>query len=530
MAVTTAAAGWATAYGGYAFVRYFRGDQLPALTLAARGVLALLGALALLVAVGIWWGRRESRLAGILLALPVLLVAIVWLWQIGRVYLVRTYAPPVLLLAASGLLLYALIREADWFRSGRGAVDGSPGDGADPRRSSHPQESEARTQPAESAGVAESSATATTGRDDPSELRVFGSTVATERARRLWSRVSPSLRVGAAAFGLTYLAQEWARLTAVAYQGDAYAYWSAGLGNPYDTALLGAREAYLYSPAFLQVLAPLELSWQEFYGLWTALNMLALVYVVGPLGAALAMLFFPPVGNEIATGNIHLMLAAAIVVGLRHPAAWSFVLLTKLTPAIGLLWFLLRGEWRRLGTALAATGAIAVVSYLLAPQLWAEWAQVLAANAGGVIHRPRGPWLPQPLPLRVAVAAALVAWGALANRPATLAVAAVLALPVVWGTSLAMLVAVVPLALREWRREEPEAAPYRAWLGRVAQRLRPRPAPAELAVTSPSTAPLLASPAGPGPAPGSAPGAANAHPPQRRLDRPPPAPGGRSEA
>ena len=65
---------------------------------------------------------------------------------------------------------------------------------------------------------------------------------------------------------------------------------------------------------------------------------------------------------EVAGGNVSLLLAVAIVVGFRWPAAWALVLLTKITPGIGLLWFAVRREWRHLAIALGATAAIVAVS------------------------------------------------------------------------------------------------------------------------------------------------------------------------
>ncbi len=50
------------------------------------------------------------------------------------------------------------------------------------------------------------------------------------------------------------------------------------------------------------------------------------------------------------------------MIGFRYPAAWSLILLTKITPGIGLLWFAVRREWRALAIALGATAAIASVS------------------------------------------------------------------------------------------------------------------------------------------------------------------------
>ena len=67
-------------------------------------------------------------------------------------------------------------------------------------------------------------------------------------------------------------------------------------------------------------------------------------------------------------GNPQIMIAAICVIGFRYPAAWSFAVLTKIAPGIGLLWFVARGEWRNLAIAIGATTLIAVVSFVLAPQ------------------------------------------------------------------------------------------------------------------------------------------------------------------
>ena len=78
---------------------------------------------------------------------------------------------------------------------------------------------------------------------------------------------------------------------------------------------------------------------------------------------------FVPVLFEFYLGNVHLLLALAIVLGFRWPAAWAFVLLTKITPGIGLLWFAVRREWRSLAIALGATaGRSSLAGLLVAPQ------------------------------------------------------------------------------------------------------------------------------------------------------------------
>ena len=226
---------------------------------------------------------------------------------------------------------------------------------------------------------------------------------------------------------------------------DSQAYWGFRLGSLYTGIHLGDQGAFLYSPLVAQLLAPLSaLPYPVFYALLAAANMGALVWLLGPELAALSI-FAVPVSNEIARGNIHLLLAAAIVVGFRYPGSWAAVLLTKVTPGIGLLWFALRREWRALAVALGATALLAAISFVFVPDLWVRWLTLLVSNSG--VTRPNA-LLQVPVIPRLAVAAGLVAMGAWKNRPAIVPVAAMLALPAIWVNSLAMLVAVVPLWLR----------------------------------------------------------------------------------
>jgi hypothetical protein len=184
-----------------------------------------------------------------------------------------------------------------------------------------------------------------------------------------------------------------------------------------------------------------------------------------------------PVFAEVTVGNIHLLLGAAILLGFRYPAAWAFVLLTKVTPGVGLLWFAVRREWRSLAIALGLTAAIAAASFVLAPGLWFRWAEVLTAAAGAE----EWPFTIQvPLALRLAAAAALVAWGAWTDRRWTVPVAATLALPVLWVNGLAMLVAVLPLVA-----DRVGLTPAARWLARaLADRERDATDLATVAATS----------------------------------------------
>lgn len=228
---------------------------------------------------------------------------------------------------------------------------------------------------------------------------------------------------------------------------EAFCYWVASLHSPYALSDWTQPVAYVYSPAFLQAISPLtHLPWLEFFGVWTALLLLAVRLLTGPRLFAVGILL---AALELAGGNISLLLAVAMVVGFRFPAVWAFVLLTKVTPGIGLLWFAVRREWRSLGIALGATALIVAVSAVLMPGAWVDWLALLVRLAGR-----DGTWAAVPIPflVRLPFAVALVVWGALTDRRWTVPVAGMLALPALWYGSLSMLLAVI--ALRDPNRSE----------------------------------------------------------------------------
>jgi glycosyl transferase family 87 len=258
---------------------------------------------------------------------------------------------------------------------------------------------------------------------------------------------------------------------------DAFAYWTTRDGTLYEAATTGTIGSYLYSPAFAQLLAPaVILPWHVFAALWTALNLAAYGWLLGRL--ALPLLIFLPFPFEIVSGNVHLLLAAMVVIGLRRHGAWAwlFAAITKVTPLVGLLWFGVRRDWRSVGIAAAATGLVVGISFLLSPGQWGQWLGILTRDIGAPLETP-GWYLPVPLLPRALAAAVLVGWGARSDRRWTVPVAIVLAMPVVWLNSLAVLAAVVPLTER--------GRAWSAWRGwPAAARLAPgglvpgRPEPA----------------------------------------------------
>lgn len=243
----------------------------------------------------------------------------------------------------------------------------------------------------------------------------------------------PVLRVAVVMLGVLFAS---AQLTGIVpLGGDSYAYWLADPLHPYVHATVGDGYAYLYSPAFAQAIEPLRLlPWPIFAAVWTVLLAAALAWTAGPWGVLLVLL--PPVLASIALGNIEILMATAIVAGFRYPAAWAFILLTKVTPGVGLVWFLVRREWRSLAIALGVTAAIAAISFASAPSAWLEWVDSLQKNAGVTFPL----WtLPGPLWLRVGAGAAFVAWGARTDRRWAVPVAAGIAMPVPYWTFLAIL-------------------------------------------------------------------------------------------
>jgi Glycosyltransferase family 87 len=280
---------------------------------------------------------------------------------------------------------------------------------------------------------------------------------------RLLDRVSPRLLLGVAVavvgWALVIAGSDPTVNVSEPFAGrfvtaqDARSYYGLNLADLYTgRTAWNTIGAYPYSPAFAQLVYPLNLlPWPAFVAAWTAILMAAVFVLTGPelflLGLAVGAM-------EIAGGNVSLVLAVAMVAGFRWPWTWSLVLLTKITPGVGLLWFALRREWRHLAIALGATAGIVAVSFVLMPDAWRAWVSLLAANTGK-----GGTWAAVPIPLLVRgpIGVALIAWGAPRNQRWVVPVGAMLALPALWYGSLSILLAVIPLTTpaeraRAWAR------------------------------------------------------------------------------
>ena len=246
---------------------------------------------------------------------------------------------------------------------------------------------------------------------------------------------------------------------------DMHAYWQSR--GPIDYGAYGPFiiGAYLYSPAFAHAIAPLTaLSWPAFAAAWTGILFLALAWLAGRWSLPL-LLFSVAVPLELMLGQVDILIAAAIVVGFRYPAAWSLPLLTKVAPGIGLLWFVFRREWRNLLVALSATAAIAGASALLAPDAWRGWLDLLFRSFGEP-QPVMWAYLAVPLWLRLPPAILILWWGARTDRYWTVPFAAFLAMPILWANIGCILLACIPLTGTFGM------TPARAWLfGKHADRV-----------------------------------------------------------
>jgi hypothetical protein len=244
--------------------------------------------------------------------------------------------------------------------------------------------------------------------------------------------------------GILFAAYYWLQLTTtVGLPVDVVEYWQADPNNLYPHPELLHENGYNYSPAFELVVGwGRLLPFETFTAIWRAILLIALVWLAGPFAAF--VLFLYPVASEVNAGNIQLLLAAAIVLGFRGggwPATWAFVLLTKVTPGVGLLWFALRRRWRDLAVAIGVTAAIVVVTFAIWPERWFGWVALLLEGSPPPVPPFNLPLLP-----RLAAAAAVVVLAAWRGWRWPVVVGAMLALPAFFTLSPALLVGVLPFA------------------------------------------------------------------------------------
>ena len=235
---------------------------------------------------------------------------------------------------------------------------------------------------------------------------------------------------------------------------DEWAYWLGAkrlvAGQPlYDpAATLVTPFAYLYPPPLAQFLAPFTLVVPDwlYEVAWTA-GLLAILLWFARWKPILALAFvaFIPVAVELWFRNVHLILAALVVLGLRG-APWAFAVgsAIKISPGLGIVYLALRGRWRDALTASAVGLGILVVSVVLTPSAWADFVRSVVSQGAGS----GASLIPVPFFVRAVAGLALTVVAARLsprNGEVLLVVAITLANPTLYVTALSMLIAIVPL-------------------------------------------------------------------------------------
>jgi hypothetical protein len=237
---------------------------------------------------------------------------------------------------------------------------------------------------------------------------------------------------------------------------DQDAYWLAARrlldGLPlYDpTATSVTPFAYWYPPPLAQVLGPVAaiLPSRAFEIAWVGLLLVCLLWMANwrPL-VALALVAYLPVAVELWFDNVHIVLAALIVLALRRwPWAFAVGAAIKIAPGLGILYLLLRRRWREAAIAIGLGLVILLISVAIGPTAWSGFITTLQARGPADISG----LLPIPYVVRL-VAAILVTVVAATVRPRIgeplLIVAITIALPTLWLNAMATLIAIVPIAL-----------------------------------------------------------------------------------
>lgn len=203
------------------------------------------------------------------------------------------------------------------------------------------------------------------------------------------------------------------------YQIDFNVYYIAWqsvlqtLGNPYAEQISPATP-YLYPPLFAQLLAPL--GWLSLTGAawaWYLINVLAVLFSLvlaqrlvrrgaeaSPLDYWFLLLTFGAIArfalDNWRMGQINPLLVALVLLGLylyeRKHEWWAALFLAtaisfKLTPALFIIYFLLKGRWRFALQTSVVAGLLNVLSFLpmgrQAPEVFQYWFNLIILNKQG---------------------------------------------------------------------------------------------------------------------------------------------------
>ena len=243
--------------------------------------------------------------------------------------------------------------------------------------------------------------------------------------QRWWRPIALGLGLGWAVVVLIHLSSTVGRPV------DAWCYYAMDPTDPWRQ-----DGCFLYSPPIALLMTALQqaVPFEAFYTSIRVIEVIALALITGP--AIGLTLLIPAVAIEINAANVNLLLVAAVLLGFRFPWTWAFVILTKVTPGIGLLWFAARREWRALAIAGVATALFVGASWAIAPWMWSDYLAALRAEPDSEALT---------IWVRLPFAVALVLWGARTDRRWTVIAAVFLAMPRWYYLTPVILVGLFPL-------------------------------------------------------------------------------------
>lgn len=230
---------------------------------------------------------------------------------------------------------------------------------------------------------------------------------------------------------------------------DLQAYIRAGqdllAGRPVYIGEVGGRLVFSYAPPWAVACAALAWIPGPILQLGVmVLDLVSLRYLVGSWQRIGLTSFFPITVFVIVAGNLELMIAAAIVLAWRagRPEPLVAFALAKIAPALALP----PRHWRPAVVALA----VAVLITLPWLWLWREWVEYLLRQPALIAISIPIPWF-----YRLPFALALL----LVRRPWAAALAAVVAIPTLYNSTLLILLAPIRLYLDERAGRAPSTEP-----------------------------------------------------------------------
>lgn len=247
---------------------------------------------------------------------------------------------------------------------------------------------------------------------------------------------------------------------------DSTLYWQAARSvldgtSPYGAIEIGTTlKAFFYPPIFAQLCAPLALLPEPVFTWgWRTMSFGCVVWLAGGWRNAGLWLLFPLMLNELANPNVTLPAAVVSIIALRgRPWLLPLAGMLKFGPLllVPYIWLRRPAARRPLLIACAATAALCLTSFALAPNTWFEYIAQMRAQSG-ITTADTVAILPSAgadFALRVGLGIALVAAGLFLRSDRLAFIGSTIVVPAFWWTRLLPLIGLPRLPGRERKPSE----------------------------------------------------------------------------